>query len=224
MRVRTPFCLIGLFVLMCSGFGPAVAQFHDPRALDADPDLAKEPIAPVLEGLGDHRVAVTTSNPESLAFFNQGLNLTYGFNHSEALRAFKEAVRLDPDNAMAYWGWALVLGPNLNLPMLPNPEIIEQAWEASQYAMSLRDKVSEKERAMIEALAERYVEEAVEDRTPLDRAYANAMGKLHDRYPEDDDIATLYAASLMNLNPWSYWQPDGQPRDNTESWSPLWRW
>ena len=216
MRARVAICLA---VAVCVGeFGvePSWAQFHDPRALEADPDLAKEPIAPVLEGLGDHHLTVTTTDPRSQAFFDQGLNLTYGFNHSEALRAFKEAVRLDPDNAMAYWGWALVLGPNLNLPMLPDPEIIDQAWEASQMAMSLREGVTSKEREMIEALAERYIETAIDDRTTLDRAYAAAMGKLYDKYPGDDDIATLYAASLMNLNPWSYWQPDGQPRDNTE--------
>jgi len=193
------------------------AQFHDPRALEADPDLVDGPIAPSLEGLGDHHFEVTTDDPRSQQFFDQGLKLTYGFNHSEALRAFKEAARIDPNNAMAYWGWALVLGPNLNLPMLPDPEIIEQAWEAIQMAMSLREIVTPKEREMIEALAERYIETAIDDRTALDRAYALAMGELHERYPEDDDIATFYAASLMNLNPWSYWYPDGAPRENTRA-------
>jgi len=114
------------------------AQVHDPRALEADPALARQSIAPVLDGLGDEGIEITTDDPRSQEFFNQGLRLTYGFNHSEALRAFKEAARLDPDNAMAYWGWALVLGPNLNLMM--QDEVREQAWEAIQTAVSLKDR------------------------------------------------------------------------------------
>ena len=99
---------------------PVTAMIHSPLALEADPSKADSPIAPLLEGLGDHHFPVTTQIPQSQVFFDQGLRLTYAFNHSEALRAFKEAARLDPDNAMAYWGWALVLGPNLNLPMVPD--------------------------------------------------------------------------------------------------------
>ena len=99
---------------------PAAPQIHDPRALAADPETAQEPIAPRLEGLGSHHFEVSTDSEASQRFFDQGLRLTYGFNHSEALRAFKEAARLDPGNAMAYWGQALVLGPNLNLPMVPD--------------------------------------------------------------------------------------------------------
>ena len=111
--------------------GSATAQHHnqhDPRALAEDPRLAPGQIAPVLEGLGDHHHEITTSSERAQLFFDQGLKLTYGFNHREALRAFKEAARRDADAAMAYWGWALVLGPNLNLPM--SEEAAEQAVEA----------------------------------------------------------------------------------------------
>ena len=100
------------------------------------PRLAPGQIAPVLEGLGDHHHKVTTSSERAQLFFDQGLKLTYGFNHQEALRAFKEAARLDPECAMAYWGWALVLGPNLNLPMAT--DVVPQAWEAIQTAVKLR--------------------------------------------------------------------------------------
>ena len=113
----------GIFLLTFSLCG--FAQMHDPKALNADPFTATSPIAPRLEGLGTYSMPVTTANADSQYFFDQGLRLTYGFNHSEALRAFKEAVRLDPENAMAYWGWALVLGPNINLPM--QPEVAESA-------------------------------------------------------------------------------------------------
>lgn len=205
-----------LIILMILSFIalPAMARIHDARAIDADPAQAKGPIAPKLDGLGDYHFAVTTQNPESQWFFDQGLRLTYAFNHSEALRAFKESARLDPKNAMAYWGWALVLGPNLNLPMVP--EVAPQAYSAIQRAVSLKDKVSERERAYIEALAKRYTNQPTADRKPFDLAYARAMAKVVEIYPDDLDAATLYAASLMNLSPWDYWNLDGSPKGNTE--------
>ena len=177
----------------------AAAAIHDPIALAAEPATAKQAIAPRLQGLGDHAHAVTTSNADSQYFFNQGLRLTYAFNHSEALRSFKEAVRLDPNNAMAFWGWALVLGPNLNLPM--QDAVAEQAFDAIQQAMLLRDHVSDAERAYIEALAARYAPVAPLDRSSLDLAYADEMAALSAAYPDDLDAATLYAAALMNLSP-----------------------
>ena len=193
---------------------PVTAMIHSPLALEADPSKADSPIAPLLEGLGDHHFPVTTQIPQSQVFFDQGLRLTYAFNHSEALRAFKEAARLDPDNAMAYWGWALVLGPNLNLPMVP--DVVPQTYGAIQQAMALKDKVSERERAYIEALGKRYSNDPAADRVPLDFAYSQAMKNLATRYPDDLDAATLYAASLMNLSPWDYWNLDGSPKGNTE--------
>jgi tetratricopeptide (TPR) repeat protein len=203
-------------VLMILGFIalPATAQTHDARALDADPAKAEGPIAPRLENLGDYHLPVTTQSLESQRFFDQGLRLTYAFNHSEALRAFKEAARLDPENAMAYWGWALVLGPNINLPMVP--EVAPQAYQAIQRAVALKEKVSERERAYIDALAERYTNDSTADRVPLDQAYARAMAKLVECYPDDLDAATLYAASLMNLSPWDYWNLDGSPKGHTQ--------
>ena len=202
-------------VILLFGIAHAAPEIHDPRALDADPETATEQIAPVLEGLGDYHFPVTTDDPGSQRFFDQGLRLTYGFNHSEALRAFKEAARLDADNAMTYWGWALVLGPNLNLPMVP--AVMPRAYEAIDAAMDLRDEVTERERAYIEALAKRYSPDPGADRGALDTAYADAMRALHQRYPDDLDAATLYAAALMNLSPWNYWRRDGSPRGNTET-------
>ncbi len=179
---------IGAIVLIVS-VSVARAQIHDPRAIDADPSTESTAIAPRLRGLGEYHVPVTTESAASQAFFDQGLRLTYAFNHSEALRAFKEAVRLDPDNAMAYWGWALVLGPNLNLFMVP--DVVAQAHAAIRTAVSLTDGVSAKEREMIEALARRYTDDPDADRPAYDEAYAEAMGSLSAAYPEDLDIATL---------------------------------
>jgi tetratricopeptide (TPR) repeat protein len=200
-------------VLLIFSSQTAMAQIHDPRALSADPSTAFKPIAPLLEGLGDHHFPVTTSSPESQLFFDQGLRLTYAFNHSEALRSFKEAARLDPQNAMAYWGWALVLGPNLNLPMVP--DVAPQAYQAAQRAVALSNRTSERERAFIQALAKRYAEDPGADRTRFDLAYAEAMAKLVERFPDDLDAATLYGAALMNLSPWDYWNLDGSPKENT---------
>jgi len=191
----------------------AMAQIHDARALAADPSKADKPIAPTLEGLGDYHFPVTTRSPESQRFFDQGLRLTYAFNHSEALRSFKEAARLDPENAMAYWGWALVLGPNLNLPMIP--DVASQAYHAIQHAVTLKDKVSVREGVYIEALQKRYAGDPAADRRPFDKAYSDSMAKLVGLYPNDLDAATLYAASLMNLSPWDYWNLDGSPKERT---------
>lgn len=209
-RRATPVIVVGICLLLA---GSAGAQVHDPRALEADPELAEEAIAPVLDGLGDEFITITTTNPMSQQFFNQGLRLTYGFNHSEALRAFKESARLDLENPMAYWGWALVLGPNLNLPM--QDEVKAQAYEALQTALSLKERATEKERAFIDALATRYSDDDDADREQLDLAYSKAMAALHQAYPDDNNAATLYAASLMNLNPWGYWRKDGSPQQNT---------
>ena len=139
---------------------------------------------------------------------NQGLNLAYAFNHAEARRAFREAARLDPNLAMAYWGQALVLGPNINAAMEPNEE--PQAFELVQQAQKLKPRATPRERAYIDALSERYSGKA-EDRRPRDEAYAAAMRKLHERYPDDLDAAMLYVESVMDLRPWGYWQRDGAP-------------
>jgi len=193
---------------------PAVAQVHDPRALTANPDTAAGAIAPVLKGLGNHHFAVTTGKPESQYFFNQGYRLTLGFNHSEALRSFKESARLDPQNAMAYWGMSLALGPNLNLPM--QASVAPKAYAAIQKAVALKASVSAREQGYIDAMATRYSLDPNVERSLLDAAYAVAMAALVKKYPDDLDAATLYAAAVMNTNPWDYWYPDGSPKPHTE--------
>ena len=187
----------------------------DHRALHLDPLQADAPIAPVLEGLGDIHLEVSTDSERAQYFFNQGLRLAYGFNHQEALRAFKEAVRLDPKLAMAYWGWALVLGQNLNLPM--RDAVLVQTREAVSAAMSLRHTATKKEQALIEALDQRYPKgEAPADLETYHEAYARAMRSVFRAFPNDPDVATFFAASLMNLSPWGYWTQDGRPNAHTE--------
>jgi len=190
------------------------AQVWDPTALNADPKTATGPLSPKLSGLGDYKFAVTTDNAESQYFFDQGFRLWVGFNHSEAMRSFKEAIRLDPDNAMAYWGWALSLGRNLNLPMLVNSK--EQANYAIGMAISLKDKVSEREADYIDALAARYSTDLSIPNEVLDEAYVVAMEKLMNKYPDDPDASVLFAGAAMNAQPWDYWNLDGSTKGRTE--------
>ena len=169
-------------------------------------------LAPRLQSLGSHTVPVSTTNADAQRFFNQGVNLAYAFNHAEARRAFREAARLDPSLAMAYWGQALVLGPNINAMMEPNDE--PHADELVKKALSLRGGASPRERALIEALDHRYSGKA--DRRDADnQAYADAMRAVHTQFPDDLDIAMLYVESMMDLRPWGYWQRDGRPHAGT---------
>jgi tetratricopeptide (TPR) repeat protein len=171
-------------------------------------------IAPLLEGMGDLHHSITTDNDMAQRFFNQGLILSYGFNHHEARRSFTEAARLDPECAMAYWGIALVLGPNINAPM--EEEDVPTAYEAIQTSQSLAHMANEKDRAFIHALATRYSSNKNENREYLDIAYAEAMRELGENYPDDPDAAALLAEALMVLHPWDYWEKDGRPRP----WTP----
>ena len=174
----------------------------------------KAPPPRLMAGLGNVHHPVSTRNKQAQAFFDQGLNFVYGFNHDEARRSFKEAARLDPKLAMAWWGVALTLGPNYNLPVDPEGE--KAGYEAVQKAVALALNASEPERAYINALVLRYTNDPKADLHELDRAYKGAMGKLSARYPDDLDAATLYAESIMNLNPWHLWTLDGKPADGTE--------
>ena len=177
-------------------------------------DDTKNRLAPLLEGMGDLHHAITTNNETAQRFFNQGLTLSYAFNHKEAERAFREAARLDPNCAMAHWGAALVLGPNINAAM-DNAEI-PNAYSEIQKALALAPQASEKEQAFINALAKRYAENPPADRKPLDEAYAEAMRELARKYPDDPDAAALLAEALMDLHPWKYWEKDGSPKP----WTP----
>jgi len=170
-------------------------------------------LAPRLQNLGNHKFPVTTNSARAQLFINQGLMLAYGFNHAEAERSFREAARLDPNCAMAYWGMALVLGPNINMAMSPEAE--QPAHKTIRKAVALKNTVSEREQAYIDALAKRYSGEEKPNRSALDRAYAAAMRELHDRYPDDLDAAALYAEAEMNLRPWNYWTRDMQPYPET---------
>ncbi|MFN3652445.1 MAG: hypothetical protein ACK47B_22955 [Armatimonadota bacterium] len=169
--------------------------------------------APLFADLGDLKHPVTTRSAQAQRYFDQGLILMYGFNHKEAIRSFREAARLDPSCAMAYWGMAIARGPNINQPM-PD-EHVADAWNDLQKARERMPRASERERAYIEALSKRYRPEPVADRSALDRAYAEAMREVARRYPEDLDASVLFAEAVMDTMPWDYWTPDKKPKPET---------
>lgn len=173
---------------------------------------ASAPSRPQLfEGLGPHQRAVSTKSAEAQAYFDQGLNWAFAFNHDEAIRSFEHAAALDPTLAIAWWGAALCHGPHINYPMMTEAQS-KAAWEALQKAQKLAAGASPVERALIDALAARYAWPAPADRRPLDEAYAAAMQKAHAQFPDDLDVTTLYAESLMDLQPWDLWTVKGEPK------------
>jgi tetratricopeptide (TPR) repeat protein len=195
------FAILLLFPIAIYGqhAGHAAATTTAPVALEA--------------GLGDIDHPVTTNNPEAQKFFNQGLAYLYGFNHEEAVKSFKQAAQLDPQLAMAYWGVALAMGSNYNVPA-GGPALLE-AYANLQKAIELAPKASEHDRAYINALSKRYSKELQADQRKLEVDYKSAMGELAKNYPDDLDAATLYAESMMNLHPWHLWTLDGKPGEDT---------
>jgi hypothetical protein len=173
-----------------------------------------EPIAPLFDNLGDHHFEVSTKHPQAQQYFDQGIKLLYAFNHAESHRSFREAARLDPDCAMAYWGQAIALGPNINDPF-PDDERTTKAFEAAEKADRLASRASKKEKALIKALQSRQQQDTQADRQQLNLAYQDAMKPLAKKYSEDPDIQTLYAAAIMNTMPWNYWTNQGEPNPGT---------
>ncbi len=213
---RLAFLFFILFLVTGSAAAQAVHESHAAAPAAAPP--ANQPIAPRLQNLGNHHHAITTKVPRAQQFFDQGLRLSYGFNHAEAFRAFAEAARLDPNCAMCYWGQALVLGPNINAPMDPADE--PRALELVKKAVALKPRASQRERAYIDALTARYCGDP-KDRKAREHAYAESMGKLAQRYPNDLDAVTLHAEAVMDLRSWDYWTRDGQPHPETRDLVPI---
>ena len=160
------------------------------------------------DNLGNHHYEITTAVPRAQAFFDQGLRLYYAFNHQEAVRAFQESQRLDPDCAMCWWGEALAWGPNINLPM--DSAGGAAAYTAVQRAVDLKQNGNRRERALIAALSTRYGADPTANRAQLDSAYASAMAIVVREYPDDQESTVLYGESLMDLRPWDYWTEDGK--------------
>ena len=187
---------------------------YSPKTNDKDwyTTVKKAPIFNNLEGVN---FKISTGSTEAQQYFNQGMMLAYGFNHAEAARSFYEAARLDSNCAMAYWGYAYVLGPNYNGGM--EEDNFQRAYDAAVKAQSLLQGVAPREKALIEALMARYAKQPPANRSSLDIAYAVAMKKVYAQYPSDPDIGALYAEALMDLHPWDLYEKQTK---KPQPWTP----
>jgi tetratricopeptide (TPR) repeat protein len=185
---------------------------HLPRTLA---DWSKG--ARLYEGLGTYHRAVSTRSPEAQRYFDQGMRFLWGFNHDESTRSFARALELDPACALCAWGIALTVGPNYNVPMMAEPRA-KIAFEATKRAQSLAGPATPVEQALIGTLAKRYPNaEPLDPQNtgPILTAHAAAMREVARHYPNDLDVQTLYAESMMNIHAWKLWNPDGAPAEGT---------
>ena len=171
------------------------------------------------DGFGNYERPATTDSAEAQAWFDQGMQLLYGFNHDEAIRSFQKAASIDDDFAMAWWGIAYASGLHINNPEMSQHQN-EQAWKASRQALKRIDHANPLERELILAVSKRYSWPpppgvGAEYRKHLDQAYADAMERVWKNYPNDPDVGALYAESLMNLQPWDLWTHEGEPKGRT---------
>ncbi|HTM30580.1 MAG TPA: hypothetical protein VL263_04725 [Vicinamibacterales bacterium] len=206
----------GLFVAAaCSAPSPGAPPQeqahagHDAAGGEAPPRTA------LLGNLGSFGRKIETSSPEAQQFFSEGLTLLYGFNHEEAFRSFARAAALDDKAPMPHWGMALALGTNINDPA--PADRIAKAYTHLAAAQARAANGSPVEQALIAALAKRYVEKPEGDQLPRERVYSEAMAEAVKRFPDDPDVSTLYAESLMNLRPWRLYDKDGKAEEGTDT-------
>src|SRR4051812_10673879 len=170
---------------------------------------------PLYDGLGTTALKITAANPQAEKYALQGIKFLYGFSHGAAIRSFEQAIKLDSTCAMAYWGIAYANGPHVNFPLVP-PPMAEAAWKNLQLAKQNADKCTPVEKDLIDALSARYANPQPEDRSGLDRAYANAMRQVWHKYPDDADVGAWFAESMMDLAPWNQWSHEGKANPGTE--------
>ena len=209
-----------LFAAAAGGFPVAAfAQAHESHAPATPETLAGwAKGAQLFDGLGTFHRKITTRSPLAQKYFDQGMRLLWAFNHDEATRSFAKAAKIDPSCASCYWGVALTLGPNYNMPMMSSARG-RVGWEALRKARSNARRATPVERALIAAVAKRYrgMEEVDPSNSkPLLGAYVEAMRAVAAKYSNDLDVQTMYAEGLMNTNPWKLWNEDGTANPGTD--------
>lgn len=217
---------IGIVLLICLGLTAckqetaSTPQAATTAVVETQAEVIQRAGAPLFEGMGNHHHAITTDDPWAQKYFDQGLIIDFAFNHAESVRSFKAAQTLDPECAMCFWGEALAWGPNINVTSngkaVMNEASQTAAYAAIQKALQLQANASPKEQDYIAALATRYSADISQPREPQDRAYADAMRGLYQKYPDDDDAAALFAEALMTTMPWDYWLDPENPKPETE--------
>ena len=215
-KIRRLAPVAGLLGLVACG-----GDLSDQPATTQAVTLAQRAGAPLFEGMGDYHMPITTADPDAQRYFDQGMVLAFGFNHAESIRSFRAAQTLDPQCAMCFWGEALATGPNINVTnngkavMAPAERVSARA--AIDVALALIDGITPKEQDWIRALDARYDGQSDTSRDPLDRAWADALAVMAERYPDDTTVASVYAEALMNTMPWDYWGPNGEAKPDTQA-------
>ena len=215
-KIRRLAPVAGLLGLVACG-----GDLSDQPATNQGDTLAQRAGAPLFEGMGDYHMPITTGDPDAQRYFDQGMVLAFGFNHAESIRSFRAAQTLDPQCAMCFWGEALATGPNINVTnngkavMAPAERV--SARSAIDAALALIDGVTPKEQDWIRALDARYDGQSDTSRDPLDRAWADALAEMAERYPDDTTVASVYAEALMNTMPWDYWGPNEEAKPDTQA-------
>ena len=170
----------------------------------------------LVPGSGTYSRTISTDNAQAQAFFDQGLRLAWGFYFPESIASYQEASRLDPTHPMPYWGMAHAMGPNPNSRYARMPDDPKgEGLKAIKNAMDRIDRASALEAKLIRALFVLYDKDSIANPDARDQAYLAAMRALNKAYPDDSDIAALYAASYMSIGRWDYWDSDGNPRAET---------
>lgn len=192
------------------GVTPANQSAHDAHAPSAPAALARTTL---LGNLGSYHRAIKTSNEDAQKFFDEGLVLLYGFNHEESFKSFALAASADPAAPMPHWGMALALGTNIN-DVAP-ADRLKQGYTHLAEAQKRKSAGSDVEQGLVDALSKRYVADPTGEQAVREQAYSSAMGQLAKKFPDDLDVATLHAESLMNLRPWRLYTSDGTPEPGT---------
>ena len=178
--------------------------------------IEPEAHAILIPGSGTYSKKISTQNKETQQFFDQGLRLAWGFYFPESIASYLEAARHDPDHPMPYWGMAHAMGPNPNSRYSGMPDDPKgEGLKAIKKAMDRIENASDMEAKLIKALYTLYDKDANPDAKQRDQAYLAEMRKLNRDYPNDPDIAALYANSYMSIQRWNYWGDQGKPISET---------
>jgi tetratricopeptide (TPR) repeat protein len=216
MKQHAPFVVVLALAAGCSRPpAPAPPANQTPHDAHAAPAPASGPRTTLLGNLGTYHRAIKTTSNEAQQFFDEGLALLYGFNHEESFKSFERAAALDAASPMPHWGMSLALGTNIN-DVAP-ADRLKQGYAHLAEAEKRKAAGSDVEQGLVAALGKRYVADPTGDQAVREKAYSDAMGALSKQFPEDNDVATLYAESMMNLRPWQLYKKDGTAEPGTDT-------
>ncbi|MCF0069839.1 hypothetical protein LZD49_05105 [Dyadobacter sp. CY261] len=201
---REPLASTSAEIAVC---GPAYQKLQTP--------LLNGKYVVALPGWGNFSYKVSTSSDSSQFYFDQGLNLYYGYHFREAVASFRESGRLDSTNAMAFWGQALAMGPYYNAAhTYSKPAEVAQALNRMN---SLTAHTTEKEKLLIDVMNSRYSDDPTDvKRAELNQAYSDKLKKLVADYPDETEFKILYIDSQMLMHAWDFWRKDG----TAKPWTP----